>query len=1387
MNLSDGGFLNDPEGKYAKYAGQDVIPFEEIADRPCLALLGEPGVGKTTVVDELRSALDERLTGSGDQLLYLNLNEYGEESRLIRDLFECEEFTTWRNGTHVLHLFLDSLDECRIRIPQVAKLLSNRFQQVRDRLGRLRLRIACRTADWPATLESMLPQLWGSGAFGAYELAFLRRRDVEAAARAEGIDPEAFTDGLAQTESVPLAIKPVTLKFLLSVFRKQGELPNTRAELYEKGCTLLCEEQNAGRLDLRNAGGTGALSTERRLAIASRIAAVTVFCGKPSIFIGTLANGVTDEQTALHDLADDDVGVSERDVRETLGTGLFSSRGPDLMGFSHQTYAEFLAARYLLLHRLDTAKTLAILQHSGDRDGGIVPQLYQAAAWIAGQNAEVFTSIARNEPQILLRCDRGTLTERQRAELCESLLNALNDGRANDRDWDLHRHYVKLDHPGLGEELLPWIVETDGEVVARSAAIRIAEACKVAALQASLADLALNQNESERLRSAAAHALASIGDAETRRRLRPLAFGQGGNDPDDDLKGNALRALWPDSITSEELFGHLTLPRRSSYHGAYLLFVEHELAKHLNTGSLPRALRWLREQTPRRTRPFPFSYLADDIFTVAWRNIHNAEVAQSLAQTALELLKHHCDWIEDEERIRENQPVLVDVEKRHQLTKAIVNVGLDDTIAYELVSPWCGPRLLHETDLDWCLDELLSSVGHETEASWANLAFSLLNAIEPRGNMLDRFVDARAMSPELEKQTGKSFMLTLLDSKEAEILKERYERSMAPNAKNEPKPLDWLPRDRIEHWLARYEKGEHNVWWRLLRELTLEDTSKHYRNLFEPDVTSLPGWKASGVGTHERILDAARVFLEGTGEFDADQLLDGQASETDIAPYKAFLLLLKERPADLDSLPEDRWAYWVPVLFGPFGSNGDRSVQRLLIGMAYRKEPDAVLVRLQRILERQIAKGEQYLTVLDLVEDIWDEQVCEMVRGLLESAEGQPLCYGRMVCRLLTHGDGDARGLVESKLDLPLPQDAHDREVALRAAVALVGTTADAAWSAIWPILQGDPEFGRSLMMEFSDNLRDQDGSFFSKLDAEKIADLFIWLVRQFPYSEDPVRDGVHTPTQDDSVRHMRTSAINWLEGTGTPAACQAITCVSEALPEFKWLKSVLVEARKNMLRSTWRPMSPRDLLRIISEPNSYLVRDASELQALVVDTLCTLEVALQGETPAAPDLWDERSKGVFRPKDENHLSDWVKRHLDSELKKRAVVIAREVEIRRGEGAGVGESTDIHVTASVPACGDGVWEQVRVIIETKGCWHSELKTAMKTQLTKRYLKDNSCQHGIYLVGWYVCEQWDADDGRRARTPRWSLEDARNFFNKQAGELSATGPTLRAIVLNAALR
>ncbi len=271
-------------------------------------------------------------------------------------------------------------------------------------------------------------------------------------------------------------------------------------------------------------------------------------------------------------------------------------------------------------------------------------------------------------------------------------------------------------------------------------------------------------------------------------------------------------------------------------------------------------------------------------------------------------------------------------------------------------------------------------------------------------------------------------------------------------------------------------------------------------------------------------------------------------------------------------------------------------------------------------------------------------------------------------------------------------------------------------------------------------------------------------------------------------MRWFREGLLHALRDRGTFEAVRALQwCINE-LRQLDWLKYTLHAARVNARSRTWLPPSPADVLRLGETHEGRLVRSGSELLDAVAASLRRLEVKLQSDTPAAIDLWNgPDAQGRYQPKDENALSNYVKRHLQEDLARRGVVVNREVEIRRGEGDAKGENTDIHVNAFVPDLRGGDLDVLTLIIEAKGCWNPKLKSAMETQLVGRYLKDNPCRHGLYLVGWYNCPQWDSGDYRRGQAPKKPLEEARQQFEAQAERLSYGDLEVRAFVLNTALR
>jgi predicted NACHT family NTPase len=114
--LSDQGFLYDPDSERGHSLNPNLVAFSQLASKPCLALLGEPGIGKTWALNAEKAMVKESIARDGGDMLWLDLKSFGSEDRLWRRVFEGEEFNKWRKADYILHVFLDSLDECLLRI-----------------------------------------------------------------------------------------------------------------------------------------------------------------------------------------------------------------------------------------------------------------------------------------------------------------------------------------------------------------------------------------------------------------------------------------------------------------------------------------------------------------------------------------------------------------------------------------------------------------------------------------------------------------------------------------------------------------------------------------------------------------------------------------------------------------------------------------------------------------------------------------------------------------------------------------------------------------------------------------------------------------------------------------------------------------------------------------------------------------------------------------------------------------------------------------------------------------------------------------------------------------------------------------------------------------------
>jgi predicted NACHT family NTPase len=1185
--LSESGYLYNP-GPY----NPQIVRFSQIATTPCLALLGEPGIGKSRTVEAEIAALAEQLRNTSDSTFLFDLHAYRSEDRLVRALFESREFTEWRNGSHRLHLFLDSLDECLLRVDTVAGLLVEEFKKYP--VERLSLRVSCRTAEWPDLLENGLEEIWGDENFKVFELVQLRREDVAHAAQAEGLNSDSFLEEVETRSVGPLAAKPVTLKFLLNLFKRHRRLPSTQAELYESGCRILCEEENKSRL---SSGLRGNLSATEKMAVAGRIAVVMTLANRAAVWTANDLGEATEEDVTIHDLAgwDEEAGgrrieVTEDAVRKTLMTGLFNLRGAHRLGWAHQTYAEYLTAWYMRHAGLEADRVMDLLTHKGDPTGKLVPQLHETAAWAAGSSPELFRKIIDVDPEVLLRSDVASADVADRERLVSELLRLFDAGGARD-NWGLRARYRHLKYPTLAAQLRPYIGDSSKGFLVRRVAIDVAEECKLGELQEDLVNLALNPSEDVPTRAQAAAAVSHIGDSETKAKLKPLAINTGTADKDDELKGYALMAVWPEHMKAEDLFRVIT-PPSESFFGAYFLFLSGRLMEGLQTGDLPTALGWVEKLKEDGDSSTTLGRLADEIILRAWEHLYEPGVIEAFAKAALSRLRRYEDVVGSRYGFeQEQEPLKVfiqDDEKRRRVLEAILQHIGDPKEEWSLLIR-SGALRISTTDVGWLIDKYSTATSPTVRQTLLRLIVnSFAHEVDPEHVSALSAVRERDESRKVELEPV--FCLNL-ETPEAEALRRNYELMVHWSKRHaeEPPLVEPPPSERVEVLLTRFEGGDLDAWWLLNRELTLEPRSTHYGSLLEPDLTVLPGWAAADERTKGRIIDAAKRYVLEGDPGRAEWFGTNKIWEPAYAGYRALLLLHDRDHGFLETLSTEVWGKWVPIILSfPTHSGGEREApHRALLATAYRHAPKTLIDNLLALLDKANEGGEHF-SISHKYDDCWDERFGKALLSKAKDPNLKPLYMGHLLDKLLEKEIDGALEYATSLIPTPPPGEGEARERAIIAAQELMAYAPDAGWPVIWPAVKPDADFGRAVSESLEYALRASKGSLFTKLGEENIAEYYIWLSRQYPHKDDHNPVGAHFVGPRESIAQWRDALLEYLKGRGTPAAVTAIERIAEALPELDWIKFTLLEARKSALTRTWTPLTPASVMSLLVEQRAH-------------------------------------------------------------------------------------------------------------------------------------------------------------------------------------------------------
>jgi len=1378
IHLGDHGFLTDPND-WGGYHNTTLRTSDQLLEFPCLVLLGEPGIGKSTSIEEMVSVSGANRT---DIVHFVDFREYGDESRFVYEVLRGKEITAWQNSDSILHLFLDSLDEGLLQIKQLKGILTKELKHWP--IDRLKLRIACRTARWEKYLEDELNELWPANDSDphrekVWELVPLRRSDVMKAIEAEGLDPQATLETFVSTGIVPLAIKPVTLSFLISGIKHHGSLPATRIEAYQRGTTWLCEEQNPLGSSVQPV-----LNANGRQMVAARVAFASILGNRFAIWTGPNDGSIPAEDVSIADLVGNTesadsvlIPVSHREVEETLNTGLFSARGSQRMGWAHQSYAEFLTAFYLLHRDVPVKQLLSLFVHPDDEEERFIPQLHETIGWLASMSAAFFSEVASREPEALLTADDEALSDVQRSIAAASFIQRVIQGKAQDIDWRLGERYKALRHPNLAKQLRSHIREKSIDSFGRTALIRIARQCQVIEIQDVLADIAIDPSEPTELRRWSIAALEDIADDNTKARMRDIVLPVGRFKPNEGLTWQALSVLWPQHISVEEILSVFKYPDNAIIGDEFYHFFVHDFRKGLKREDLPSILKWMRANLDV---PDGLHFTNDTISEIrrfAWSHSDTPENFSDFVLLAQECAKRHENVLHSDDGDSDDEnPYFACPQRTRELVTALVTACENPAKAFDY-AVYKYPSVLRDSDIPWLVEQYTKTTGPNLKLAWANM---IENLVHRNKLPCDELLAACKRFSELSRTLKFVLGPIEIDSEEAKHLMrshKQYKTIATRRVKPEP-----ITAENLERALQLLADGQAAGWCYVGQ--ILKSNPNIGEKLITDDGKSTV-WAILDESDRNRILVAACLFLE---EYVPPNIHTPNCREFkwgEIYGVDALILLLRNAPMALAAFPAAFWQQWSSSLVNMFFPSDVENYEwgHKIVSEAYNHAQSEIKCALSHKIQ-----GEQDELQLDLdrFRFCWDEQLFQLILTALNENELTETKFRKLLEPLIEYGCEPALDFALSVLSSSDDEKLDVHRISC-AALLMLYRPHD-TWHLIKAYIFNNSELGKKLvelyinLSKYTDHSR-KEQHLATSLREIDIQNVFIWLQRIYPEQEDPPFASGPIGFRDE-VRRWRHSFITYLKEGGTKAACNALRGIAIKCPELNWLPRTILDAELVYRQKTWRAMPVRALLELLVDSTRRKVQSERELLEVVFEALERYQVMLQGENPAIVFLWDRQgdiNSKKFRPKYEKEFSSHMSTYLVEDLRNRAIIVNREVEIRPGE------ETDIHIDSFVTNLRGEISERIRVIVEVKCSWNQDLKDDLTRQLIERYLRENQCTHGIYAVCWFSSDKWDSGDGRKAQSKRAKRKEIDDSFETQILKASELGVEVRYCPIECVLR
>lgn len=1378
--------------------GESEVGTLDLSKYQACGLLGTAGLGKSYELDRLA----ELLRNDGKRVLKRRFVEIGfdETGESLRT--GLSKLSAGLDANSVL--LLDALDEAKIRIRRigvvVADWIENDLKDIKPALF-----ISCRSAVWPPEILTAIKNTYTVDV----TLAALQPLSIDqqlAAARAEGMtDPEVskFLEGIASIRAEALANQPLTLKLLIGEFKSTGNIPSNRCDLFEQAVIKLVEDRKERHLS----GGVLPFERDQLIQAAELLACLLLLSDRHAISLDDNPSPGCLRHHDLSGLPSTNLPLDFKLLEAISQTGLFESGVLKPIEFVHRMFAEYLAGRRLA--RLPFHQSRALLASPAGWQAGVAGSLRETSAIAANLNSDLAHWIAETDPEVIGVSEVAESVVRRTAAL--QLLQQCRDHHITDMQF--HRGDLSIDGMKYAEaeaDLKPVLRErsADNEDVL-DCAVRMVREWNIQSLCPELADLMLDPSAPINARKDAGHALLDIGSPEVFERIKALITDDLVTS-DEELKGIALRANWPDNLTCREVLAALSPRQRQSFHGNYAHFqwrlVEFEFDA---AGCRISGLRWAYQQFSTLNNDFePLYKIAQKILHSALNHLGNKAVAREVLKI-IEDSSRSCrnspfrairDSVSRKSKDQQtSHPLKSNQRARHQLIELLIS-RLSDSKEYRwIITSTPGLRVV--SDFQWLVNQALDhSLDMDIRQKYAEFARFL--PWMDNFDSVEFWHQHRGHEPITAILNVPLFLE--LDSEEAKRERENHEMEHGKQEERDAPIVDPPPEKRVLRMLTLAEDKNPLFFRRVCEEMSLRPDSTIYG--FERFLTSSPGWATADADTRLRIVAAAKAYLLCEENTDPEAIKKSRLNTIHTTAIAAIWLVQDQSPDWLDNLPNEWWQRWTWLLLREMHlhmHDEPDEAKHELFGRLHQRAGDQVRERIRRLAVGQFRKQTEaahslLASTLDLFDGISDDELDDMLcRRIARS--GIVKNSLRDVTRFVLR----RRPVKAAAVVIPLVREANgiaQDDGICEVVVALFLEDCNASWNEICEFLKRNSHVTPALLAQFASGRRlwprRKPESVVAEMSPAAIGQLVELLFQYYPPDKDPKYDGAHGVSPADEARSLRGQLLNLLseqkESDDALRATQRVTALrnleSKFGSRFAWLRRPRAKAERDFRLQHRKAIPLTTIAEILYANDRRLIRHDSDALDGVQASLEILEREAQHSSPSVLNrFWNPPTKANRSPREEEFVSDEICLKVREYFDSFAVIADREVQLYRrnvpkGKGGKPGSKVDIY--ASLPRAGTVDDSRIEIPIEIKGSYDARALDAMKNQLADRYMNEAGTAVGVYVLAWFNAPGIDRD-----HQPKWdSIDIAQAELEQQAKELRDTqNLDIRVVVIDLSLK